>query len=437
MLMRRLLAVFLLCGLLCSTACADVYTDLAPGTVSIVHAPGVNFRREPALSGELLYTLPEGATLTLLSADASGWVYAAYAPAPGAAPEYGYVRSGAILNGDYLIEGPLRVVNPGPDQLQNLHTQPDGAAPSLGLYHTGVLAADLQQRENGFVKVRIGGLTGWMDKQYVTAWNSVDVSEIPVTSVYSQPGFDVKLYREPAEDSGVLASVANGTEAAVLGEHGDSWRHVMIGGVTGYVQAEMLAGLGSQADGAGERLLWFGEAQGHRLHRDPYCGDRPVSMQEPFAHTRYFDSLQAMNDSCLWTVCTRCGGGGLAADAVQLPDSFHRLWNASLAEKARMLPGVWSLPSAQAVPEDQAYAIAKEYVSRVPAFVPYLDKVDGEWLCTASLLHYDACAAGEDAVRETYKVLITSVLREPVCIVYVDALTGEVYGAKDMTAFSE
>lgn len=47
-------------------------------------------------------------------------------------------------------------------------------------------------------------------------------------------------------------------------------------------------------------------------------------------------------------------------------------------------------------------------------------------LFTSCLLHYDT---GEKSSiqRETYRVVVTTPLREPVCQVYVDALTGEVY----------
>ncbi len=175
--------------------------------------------------------------------------------------------------------------------------------------------------------------------------------------------------------------------------------------------------------------VWFGEADSHRLHRDPYCSRRAVEFREPFAHAQTFDSLQSMYSSGDWLPCSWCGGAAVLDPVIPLPESFRLLWNASLAEKALMLPGVWTLPSEEAVPEAVAYAAAKAYVSSVPVFARYLDEVDGQLMCTVSLLHYDACPSGETEYRETYKVLVTTVRWEAVGIVYIDALTGEVYGA--------
>lgn len=164
------------------------------------------------------------------------------------------------------------------------------------------------------------------------------------------------------------------------------------------------------------------------LHQDPYCFGRNVSFREPFAHVRYFDSFESLYGSG-WLACSQCSGPSAPDPGIPLPESFRLLWNASLAEKALMLPGVWTLPSELAVPEAVAYAAAKDYAARTPAFAQYLDEVDGERLCTVSLLHYDACGAGADQRREVYKALVTTIRWESVGIVTVDALTGEVCGA--------
>ena len=42
-----------------------------------------------------------------------------------------------------------------------------------------------------------------------------------------------------------------------------------------------------------------------------------------------------------------------------------------------------------------------------------------------SVAHYDQVEP--DVPRATFKVIVTTAFRKPVCIVYVDALTGEIY----------
>lgn len=177
------------------------------------------------------------------------------------------------------------------------------------------------------------------------------------------------------------------------------------------------------------QMVWFAEAGGHQLHRDPYCSYRHTLLKEPFAHTRWFSSMQALYESGLWTVCGHCAVYEQSQSQPQLPASFRLLWNASLEEKAAMLPGVWTLPSAAAVSPETAVDAAKTYAARIPEFVPYLGS---QVICTASVFHYDAGSAQPQEDRETYKVLLMSTLMEPLGIVLVDALTGEVYGARMM-----
>ncbi len=172
---------------------------------------------------------------------------------------------------------------------------------------------------------------------------------------------------------------------------------------------------------------WFGEEGGYMLHRDPYCSHRQVKLREPFAHAFRFDSIQSLYEDGQRTPCTYCCGFP-EAEAV-LPESFRLLWNATVEEKAAMLPGVWTLPSQGAVSPETAYLAAKEYAAVNPDFRQYLDS---QLRCTASVMHYDASGMTEEQQRETYKVLLTTTKMEDIGIVYVDALTGQVYGAVSM-----
>ena len=91
--------------------------------------------------------------------------------------------------------------------------------------------------------------------------------------------------------------------------------------------------------------VWFGDTDEHRLHRDPYCSQRQFVFREPFAHAFWFEDMESLYADGNWVVCGDCFVETDANPVVSLPDSFRLLWNASLEEKAAMLPGVWTLPS--------------------------------------------------------------------------------------------
>ena len=174
---------------------------------------------------------------------------------------------------------------------------------------------------------------------------------------------------------------------------------------------------------------WFGEEGGHRLHRDPYCSHRDVQLQEPFAYAVKIDSMQTLYASDMWTVCSNCYVSTMEEADAPLPSDFRQVFEATLEEKAAMLPGVWMLPRKRAISEEEARAIAVNYVAAVPAFAQYLNDENFQPRCLTSVFSYDACERDAFDHRATYKVLIMTEDMEDVGYVRVDALTGEMYGA--------
>lgn len=92
-----------------------------------------------------------------------------------------------------------------------------------------------------------------------------------------------------------------------------------------------------------------------------------------------------------------------------------------------MLPGVWTLPTIQAISPEEAYQTAKEGAAANPELSRYLN---ADALCTVSVFHHDAAGTHAMEQRETYKALVTTPLREPIGVVLIDSLSGEVYGVK-------
>ena len=173
--------------------------------------------------------------------------------------------------------------------------------------------------------------------------------------------------------------------------------------------------------------IWFGEENGHTLHRDPFCKSRWLSTPNPFACVFDYENAQAVYNSGEWLVCSDCYLDFFTDSEERIPESFSNIWNASLEEKALMLPGVWTLPTEQAISSEEAYRTAKESAAANPELSRYLN---ADALCTVSVFHYDAAGTHAMEQRETYKALVTTPLREPIGVVLIDALSGEVYGVK-------
>ena len=173
--------------------------------------------------------------------------------------------------------------------------------------------------------------------------------------------------------------------------------------------------------------IWFGEENGHTLHRDPFCKSRWLSTPNPFACVFDYENAQAVYNSGEWLVCSDCYIDFFTDSEESNPESFSDIWNASLEERALMLPGVWTLPTEQAISPEEAYQAAKEGVAANPELSRYLN---ADALCTVSVFHYDAAGTHAMEQRETYKALVTTPLLEPIGVILIDALSGEVYGVK-------
>lgn len=171
--------------------------------------------------------------------------------------------------------------------------------------------------------------------------------------------------------------------------------------------------------------LWF--AEGHRLHRDPLC-DRFAFSGGLHAPAVEFGSMDEVYGAYLLP-CSHCFVPPVSNQAAQ-PGGFaffdgsmlQAVGNASLEEKALLLPGVWTLPSPKALSQDEALEAAQAYVEQNRSLLP----TEGPF--SLHLTHYDT---GRDVQerRETYRALVFSPQQEPVALLYMDALSGEVYGA--------
>ena len=162
-------------------------------------------------------------------------------------------------------------------------------------------------------------------------------------------------------------------------------------------------------------VTWYHNPDGGtKLHRDPDC----MSVSAKYKPLAVAKQLPA--DTVPDNACSICGGDkGIR----YLMDSI--VWNATPEERAELLPGVWTVPSAEAISEEEAIAIAKEKASA------YSDAA----VHSAMALHYDTDGFGNP--RKTWRVLVATTLQHPVCVIYLDAKTGEYLGAMISREYSD
>ena len=143
----------------------------------------------------------------------------------------------ALAANDLPLTGVSFVYNPDPTDRLNLRTEPRQSALSLGKYYSGTEVTLLGEEKNGYVKVRIDPLEGWMDKGFIVPYDAAGRDARPATSVLAS---DANLRAQPSADANVLTTVGYGETVVVLAVRADNWLHVQAGGKSGFMRAELL-----------------------------------------------------------------------------------------------------------------------------------------------------------------------------------------------------
>lgn len=125
------------------------------------------------------------------------------------------------------------VNNPNPRDRLNLRTSPSSTAGSQGKYYNGVQVTPLEFLGSGWIKVRIGSLTGYMDSVYIST--GYVASAMPVLTTTSQ----VNLRSGMSTKSKALDSLPKGTQVILMG-FTSQWAHVIVDGQTGFIFAKYL-----------------------------------------------------------------------------------------------------------------------------------------------------------------------------------------------------
>lgn len=153
----------------------------------------------------------------------------------------GYIRHNPAafkqLSGYYYDGYRIGIVNnANPSDRLNLRMQPNTGATSLGKYYNGCVVALLSDQSNGWIRVRIGNLEGYMQTRYLllnAGINSV-ASAMPTVTIRNSSDTGLNLRENPSKNSTALGLYPNGTSVQVLGLS-ENWYHVQVDGKTGFM----------------------------------------------------------------------------------------------------------------------------------------------------------------------------------------------------------
>lgn len=165
-----------------------------------------------------------------------------------------------------IMAGTIVVVdNPDARDRLNLRTGPGRDAPTLGKYYNGTYLETLSDERDGWVKVRIFDLEGYMRAEFLTYPDQLrpGAATLPTVSVQNAGGTGLNLRKAPSTGAASLGLYGNGATVRVFGVS-ESWCHVQTeDGQVGFMRREDLSPMPEFERGAltGDEIegSWFGK----------------------------------------------------------------------------------------------------------------------------------------------------------------------------------
>ncbi len=198
----------------------------------VVQGGMLNLRQEPSLDAKVLKQYPTGTWMTVLSEEGE-WSKVEVGGMTG------YVMSKYLSDTD---RGDVLYVRTNTGRGLNLRDEPSTEGNVITSFAPGTAVTILTHGKN-WHRVSIGGLTGYMSAQYLSASASTggSASTSGKTGVVANPGENqVLLLRETAStDARVLGYFRNGTQISIIGESGAFYR-VKVAGKTGYMMKKFI-----------------------------------------------------------------------------------------------------------------------------------------------------------------------------------------------------
>ncbi len=198
----------------------------------VVQGGMLNLRKEPSLDAKVLKQYPTGTWMTVLSEEGD-WSKVEVGG------QTGYVMSKYLSDTD---RGDTMYVRTNTGRGLNLRDEPSTEGNIVTSFKPGTAVTILTHGKT-WHRVSIGGLTGYMSAQYLSASasNSGSATQSGKTGTVQNPGANqVLLLRETAStDARVLGHYKNGTQVSIIGESGDFYK-VKVAGKTGYMMKKFI-----------------------------------------------------------------------------------------------------------------------------------------------------------------------------------------------------
>lgn len=147
-------------------------------------------------------------------------------------------RTSTITAGTVVV-----VNNPNPDDRLNLRTKPSQDAPSLGKYYNGTYFDVLGVEKDGWVKVRVFDLEGYMMAKFLVPSDQLQfgATTVPTVTIQNSGGSGLNLRKAQSMDSASLGLYKNGATVRVFGVS-ETWCHVQTeDGAVGFMLRERLS----------------------------------------------------------------------------------------------------------------------------------------------------------------------------------------------------
>ena len=134
-----------------------------------------------------------------------------------------------------------RVHNPISTDRLNLRVEKTENSASLGKYYNGCMVAIVQKGNDGWSRVRIGNLEGYMRNEFLDFNTPKDqqTEMLPKVTIQNLNGRGANLRRQASTHVNAVALYPNGTQVYVLGIAGE-WCHVLIDGEIGFMMTQYL-----------------------------------------------------------------------------------------------------------------------------------------------------------------------------------------------------
>lgn len=151
----------------------------------------------------------------------------------------GYLPAASVSAGDVWITSDVR------ENRLNLRQSPSTKSQTLGKYFGGVKAQRLYAppADEGWMRVSIGGYTGWMMRSFLNTDASYVPEMLPPLGVVDPENDSaLTLRKEPDQKSDALARYPSGTVVEILGVN-SNWAHVRVqDGSTGFMLLKHVGG---------------------------------------------------------------------------------------------------------------------------------------------------------------------------------------------------